>query len=423
MGLNNRRGDFTPFAMTEKPVKQHPLLMPLLWGVSWLITAKDGLKIERAGMKGIKPPFLVFATHQGFSDYFLAPLALFPHRANYVSDMEGFANYGKTLYRYGGCIGKRRYVPDISVMNNIRYALFTLRQPVVLFPESRHCDAGITSVLPDDLGRLARVLRVPVVLLTMHGSYLKNPFWDEEHARKVPLRARLELLYTAEQVRTLSPAVMQTEIEKRLQYDEYAYQRENNIRIGGAHRAEGLHLPLYRCRNCHAKGSMGSEGTFLFCRACGERWELQENGQLFTADGCAVDIPDWYRWERAETKAEIAAGHYGLRVRVRIEALPNEKGFIPMGEGTLTHDRSGFTLTPDSVPAGAVDTFPLHIPSRLLSSAQTEYNYRGKGACLVLSTQDCCYYLYSDDKNFHVTELEFAAELLFGYVTGTLSNL
>ena len=48
----------------------------------------------------MKPPYLVLSTHQGFSDYYIAPLALFPHRANYVSDMEGFAAFERDwLYR------------------------------------------------------------------------------------------------------------------------------------------------------------------------------------------------------------------------------------------------------------------------------------------------------------------------------------
>lgn len=412
MGLVNRRKDLTPFAMEEPPVRQHPLLMPLLWGASWVLTARFGMRLERSGMQGLKPPFLVLATHQGFLDYFITPRALFPLRANYVSDMEGFANYGKWLYRHGGCIGKRRYTPDVSVMNNIRYALFRLRQPVVLFPESRHSDAGITAALPQNLGRLVKVLGVPVVILAAHGVYLANPFWDEEHTRKTRLSAKLSLLYTKEQVAQLSPAVMQAEIERQLTYDEYAWQLAEGIRIEEPRRARGLHLPLYQCMHCGAE-RMESRDTTLHCRACGAQWELQPDGQLRAQDGTLLHIPDWYRWEREQVREEIRQGRYGLNVRVRIEALPNEKGFVPCGEGTLSHDRRGFTLTADGLPDGVRDSFPLHIPARALTSVQTEYNYRGKGPCLVLSTRDCCYYLYSHDSKFLVTKILFATEQLF----------
>ena len=117
--LDNKRADMTPFPMNRRPVKQYPFLLPLIWGVSYLATRKFDLKITKSKMEGLKPPYLVISTHQGFSDYYIAPLAVYPHRANYVSDMEGFAAFGDWLYRGVGCIGKRRFVSDYSVVRNI----------------------------------------------------------------------------------------------------------------------------------------------------------------------------------------------------------------------------------------------------------------------------------------------------------------
>lgn len=423
MGLLNKQEDFTPFDMKEKPVKQNPFLMPLLWGASWLMTARFGMTIEKTGMQGIKPPFLVMATHQGFSDYFIAPRVLFPYRANYISDMEGFANYGKWLYKQGGCIGKRRYVPEVAVMLHIRYVLNTLRQPLVLFPESRHCDAGITSTLPCNLGKLAKWADVPLVILSAHGSYLASPLWDEAHTRKTKMAAKLECLFTTEQLRSLSADEVQAAIEEKLTYDEYAWQREQGFAIDEPNRAEGLHLPLYQCMYCSAEGQMHSKGTKLFCKSCQTEWELLPEGFLLRSDGSHVHIPDWYRWERLQTEEAIRSGQYEIEVRVRVEALPNEHGFIPLGEGTLRHERDGFTLTLDTPHKGLKDNFPLHIPSRQLESAQTEYNYRERGKCLVLSTQNCCYYVWSDDPHFLVTKTEFAAEYFFADSSGFIRSL
>ena len=164
--LDNKKKDMTPFDMSKKPVKQYPFLLPLIWGGAWLMTRSLGLKIEKAGMERIKPPYLVLSTHQGFSDYYIAPLALFPHRANYVSDMEGFAAFGEWLYRGIGCIGKRRYVSDIAVVKNIYTALHKNRQIVAVFPESRHSNAGTTAYIPQNMGKLAKLMKVPVVMLS-----------------------------------------------------------------------------------------------------------------------------------------------------------------------------------------------------------------------------------------------------------------
>jgi len=417
MSLTNKRKDMTPFDMTEKPVKQFLPLAWLLWGASYILTTRFKLKPERIGMKGLKGPFLVLSTHQGFSDYFIAPRMLFPRRANYVSDMEGFANYGKLLYKHGGCIGKRRYVSDVSVVKNIHYALFKLKQPVVLFPESRHSDAGITSSLPDNLGKLVKTLQVPLVLLTAHGSYLANPFWDETHTRKSFMSARLEQIYTADDVKKLSAAEIQKTIEEKLSYDEYKWQSDKHIKINNPKRAEGLHKPLYKCLNCNTEGAMTSKDTKLWCTACNTTWHMTEYGQLVSETGQKkpIHIPDWYSEEREQVKKELLTGSYrGIDIPVTVEALPNEKGFVPLGTGRLIHTLSGYTLHLDCPDSEAVkkspDSFPLVIPNKTLESTQTEYDYRGKGKAIVLSTKNCCYYIYSDAPEFLVTKLEFAVE-------------
>lgn len=55
----------------------------------------------------------------------------------------------------------------------------------------------------------------------------------------------------------------------------------------------------------------------------------------------------------------------------------------------------------------------LHFRHKIRESVQTEYNYRNKGKCIVLSTTSCCYYLYSDDQSFEPTELQFIGEKLY----------
>lgn len=403
--LNNKKKDMTPFDMNKKPVKQYPFLLPLIWGGAWLMTRSLGLKVEKAGMEKMKPPYLVLSTHQGFSDYYIAPLALFPHRANYVSDMEGFAAFGEWLYRGIGCIGKRRYVSDIAVVKNIYTALHKNRQIVAVFPESRHSNAGTTAYIPQNMGKLAKLMKVPVVMLSVHGSYLAGPFWDEAHTRKVPLQAKLECIYTKEALAQAQEDDVQQKIEEHLRYDEYKWQWEEKIAITYPRRAEGLHMALYQCRSCGKAFHMKSKGSSLFCEACGSGWEMDEYGRLVGEKKKITAIPDWYEWQRGEVEKEIRNGTYRCEFAVRVEALPNAKGFIPMGEGRLVQEESGFTLS--------VQNRELFFDHRSRESVQTEYNYRDRGPCIVLSDKDCCYYIYSDDPEFGPTKIQFAGEYYY----------
>ena len=402
----NKKQDMTPFDMKKRPCKQNPALLPLIWGISFTMTRKFGLKIKRTGMKGIKPPFLVISTHQGFSDYYIAPLSVFPRRASYISDMEGFAAFGNTLYRKIGCIGKRRFVTDITVLDNIKYALYKNKNIVFIFPEARHSNAGVTSLLPENLGRLVKYLQVPVAVLSVHGSYLASPFWDEEHTRKTPIKAEIKLIYTAEQLKTASKEEIQRLLENELEYDEYKWQYDNKIKIGYKNRAEGLHEVLYKCKGCGKEFWLQSCQSLLFCAACGEKWTMSEYGQLINKkSGKVQNIPDWYNWEKEFAEKEALKEDYSAEFSVKVEALPNEKGFVALGNGKLTHNKKGFILE--------IKDKALFFPTKILPSIQTEYNYKGKGKCVVLSTKDCCYYVYCKDVDFNPTKLQFAAEVLY----------
>ncbi len=408
MSLNNKKRDMTPFDMKRKPCTPNPLLMPIMWGASFICTRRFGLKIDRSGIKGLKPPYIILATHQGFADYYIAPLATFPHRPSYVSDMEGFAAFGDWLYRSIGCIGKRRFMPDISVIFNIKHVLNSGRI-AVLYPESRHCNAGLTSLIPDNMGKLCKSLGVPVVILAAKGCYLANPFWDEEHTRKAKITASLHCLCTAEQLKEISAEELQKRIEEALSYNEYEYQKQNNIRITHKGLCEGLHMALYRCHSCHTEHTTRTEGNRIYCTACGSSWEMNDLGELISDNG-TVTVPEWYTEQEQAVISEIESGSYHAEFDIRVEALPNEKGFVPLGDGHLTHTAEGFTLLLN----GETHKFT----SVVMESVQTEYNYRGRGSCLVLSDRDCCYYCYCSAEDFSLTKIQFAAEYFHKTIKG-----
>ena len=165
-------------------------------------------------------------------------------------------------------------------------------------------------------------------------------------------------------------------------------------------------MPLYRCISCGRDFSMRDKGSVIYCTHCGEKWEMSEYGQLVNQkSGNVIHIPNWYSIEREKAEQEAEDDGYCCEFSVRVEALPNERGFVELGEGRLIHNKEGFTLD--------VKGQRLFFPTRTLPSVQTEYNYKGRGKCVVLSTRDCCYYAYCSEDRFNPTKLQFAAERLY----------
>ena len=84
--------DKRPFDRAKVPPRQNIFFLPLMWLLCKMAVAPYKLKIDKHNMEGIKPPFLVYGSHNSFMDFYVTPLALKPYRANYISELEGFEN-------------------------------------------------------------------------------------------------------------------------------------------------------------------------------------------------------------------------------------------------------------------------------------------------------------------------------------------
>lgn len=418
--------DTTPFDTKRIPPKQNLFFMPFIWLFCWIITKRSGLKIQKVNIKGLKPPFLVLGTHHSFTDFYVTPLALMPYRANYVSELEGFEAFGEWLYRQAGCLGTRKFINDIDLVRNIKRCM-DRKGILVLYPEARYANVGTSSKLPYSVDKLIKLLKVPVVVLNMHGNYLQSPIWNLDKRKDVKLSATISQVLTKEQIEGASLEEIHKVISDSMQYDEYAWQEEQNMRITYKDRAKGLHMPLYQCPMCNAEFVMDSQGTKLFCKACGMQWEKDVLSRLQLEDSssekrCGVPIhkeetfeytkiTEWYEWQRENVKKQIDEGNYLLDCKVHIEALPNAVNFIDLGDGRLVHKEDGFYLT--FIEYGEKEEKTLFFPSQSLFSIHTEYDYRGKGQCVTLSTSTNTYFLFPREEGFNATKIQFATEYLY----------
>lgn len=442
-----RKIDPTPFDSEMTPPRQNLFLLPFVHLICWFNTVGYGLKIRKENMQGIKPPYLLLGSHHSFMDFYVTPLAVWPHRANYISELEGFEAFGEWIYRQVGCLGTRKFISDLPLVRNIKKVV-DRGDIIVIYPEARYSNVGTNSRLTLSLAKLARLLRVPVVTLVMNGNHLQSPIWNLTPRREVRLRATLKCILTPEQTAAMSAREILSVMQRELTYDDYKYQRDTKLKITFPRRAEGLHKPLYMCRECGTEFCMESEGAVLRCRNCGAAWEMDEYGTLQrmaetpwradkprTSSGlgdkagteqpadtahpaasagalpASLFIPDYYEWERQQVHAEIERGGYHFDQKVRVEALPNAKNFIALGEGRLVHEEKGFSLTFRGYREQEEKT--LFFESKASPSIHTEYDYRGEGQCITLSTPACTYFLFPLEEGFNATKIQFAAEYFY----------
>ena len=314
--------------MQRPPVRTKWYLRPLTFLLSWPATLRHRTILRRYGTEGLKPPYVLLCNHNAFLDFKVATRAIFPHRANYVVAIDGFIGREKLL-RDAGCICKRKFTSDLTLVRQLQQVIKN-GDIAVIYPEARYSLCGTTAVLPESVGKLCRLLRVPVVTLICHGHHVNSPFWNLHERGVAPTEAEMRLLFTPEELARTGPDEINRRIVETFQYDDFAWQKERGIRTSYPKRAEGLHKVLYQCPACGMEYQMSSRGSVLRCDACGKRWEMSELGELHALEGETEfsHIPDWYEWERENVRKEVAAGEYSFSSPVRKLTLVSGHIFI-----------------------------------------------------------------------------------------------
>lgn len=400
---------FERFDIEKKPVKEKFYLTPLAWLLSFPSVWYRRLKVNRVGIKGLKPPYVLLCTHHAFIDFKVTTKAIFPHRANYIVAIDGFIKR-EWLLRNVGAINKRKFTNDTVLFRHIKYALEKLKNIVAIYPEARYSLIGTNAILPDSLGKMIKVLKKPVVVLNMHGNYLTQPVWNLK-MRYVPLEADMTKILDVSDINELSVEEINQKINDAFIYDEYKWQFENRIKIDDKHRAKNIHKVLYQCPQCKTEHEMDSNLNKIWCKSCNHTYEMDFYGKIKAIDGKTEfdHIPDWYEWQRQEVRKQIDNKTYFFEDDVIVETLPNTKGFVKLGQGKLVHDIDGFRMLLDN------DTYHIDLKKEPLSmyGCHIEYDYMGKGDCIDLSTLNDTFYIYPMNKKNIVTKISLATEEIY----------
>lgn len=400
--------NYKRFDMAKKPMRQH--LNWLIWLISMPSVISHKNKLTKINMEGIKPPYLLLCNHNAFMDFKVATKAIFPRRANYVVAIDGYLKR-EWLLRFIGCICKRKFTNDTTLVRQLKRVI-DRKDIAVIYPEARYSLCGTNAVLPESLGKLAKLFRVPVVTLICHGHHVNSPFWALPDRKVKGTEAELKCLFTADQIKEASYKDVYEAIKKEFEYDDFAWQKEKGLKITYKKRAEGLHKVLYQCPACKTEFKMSSKGTVLKCDACGKEWEMDELGELKAKEGTTEfsHIPDWYEWERANVRREVEEGTYSFNCKAIVNALPNPKKFINLGEAALVHNMNGFTLS--GKENGSEYNMHWNVPD--LYSCHIEYEYLGKyGDCIDLNTLQDTLYIAPVECDFSVTKIALATEELY----------
>lgn len=399
------------YKTAKYPIRQPLFFTWLIWLLCKFALIGKKYRLEKINMEGLKPPYILLSNHQYFIDFMIGAMGTFPYRVNNVVSIDGY--YRRPwLMELIGCIGTRKYVTDLHLVKSIRKVL--QRGDILsMYPEARYSPCGTTSFLPESIGKLIKMNKVPVVVVIHRGNYLYSPFWNFRKKRKSRHYCTMTKVLTPEQIEVMSADEINRVIKDAMQYDEYAYQKEAGIRITEPYRAEGLHKILYQCPHCETEFKISSKGSVLTCESCGKQWNLEEDGSLKALSGETefAHVPDWYNWQRQQVQQQIEEGTYSYEDEVEAYGFPRCWRYIPLGKAKVTHDPvNGFTV--EGHYRGK--DYRMHRTPEQMNSLHVEYDYnyfRGED-CFDISSEKDSLYCFPNKKNV-LTKLAIATELCY----------
>ena len=354
-----------------------------------------------------KEPCLFLMNHSCFLDLKIA-FKIIKRRFNIISTDDGFVGK-KWLLRNIGCVPTMKFLVDPSLVKDMKYIVSRLHNSILLYPEASYSFDGCATPLPESIGKMIKVLGIPVVIIKTEGAYLHDPLYNDLKLRNVDVKAHMECILTKEDIFTMSASEINSKINSWFTFDNFKYQYENNVLIKEDFRSDNLNRVLYRCPYCNMEHMMEGKGITLKCKNCNTTLELLENGRLkaINKDTKFSHIPDWYNWERQCVKEEIIKGIYHEEMDVDIYCLNDLKAIYKVGKGYLTHDINGFKLL------GKDNPIEFYQSSNNSYSLYSDFYWYEIGDVVCIGDYRIRYYCVPTNKKDIVAKLRLAAEEIY----------
>lgn len=399
-----------PRAPHKKPRKPAKLLRTLIKTLSAKDLKATNFTYEMIGMEklGKGEPCLILMNHSSFIDLEICSTIFADRPFNIVCTSDGFVGK-EDLMRSIGCIPTQKFVMDVVLLRDMKYALTRLKTSVLMYPEASYSFDGTATPLPASVGKCLKMLKVPVVMVKTHGAFARDPLYNNLQVRKVDVSAEVKYLLSPEDVENMSAVELNKILQKEFTFDNFRWQQENHIKVDEEFRADYLNRVLYKCPHCLMEGRMVGRGTQLTCKECGSAYELTEYGALEAKDGISIytHVPDWYQWQRDCVREELENGTYKLDIPVDICMMVDAKAIYQVGRGQLVHDMEGFHLT------GCDGKLDYKQVPEVSYSLYADYFWYELGDMICIGNQDVLYYCFPVDQGDVVARTRIATEELY----------
>ena len=344
------------------------------------------LKMGRNDIKDKDGAFLVIANHQCALD-FVNLIGATKRPMTFVLSKSFFSTLPiQGILKKLGIIPKQQFQTTVADMKNMK-AVVEAGQPLAIYPAGLMCEDGLSTPVPKATYKFLKWMNVDVYMARTEGSYFVMPKWSKK-LRPGRTDMNITLLFTKEELATLSLEEIQQRTDAVLLYDAYRDQEEHSYRYSGCADIRGLENVLYLCPHCGAEHAMQVEGkSVITCSACGFTQKMDELG-FFQCEDETKEIrfvSDWSKLIYKDMQKQLEADDaMQMQADVVFQMVDDKRHkMADVGEGSILLKRGSITMSGTihgeelalDVPIVGIPALPFS-PGKHLEVQHGEHIYR-----------------------------------------------
>ncbi len=279
---------------------RHKIIASILRGPVYLFFKLFfGYSVNKYNLKNNKP-YLILSNHIGAYDpilislsfnvpiYYVASDHLF--RLNFISKLLNFCFAPIPIAKTSMDIKSIKSIKRVTAQKGC----------IGLFPSGNGSFNGKEAYITDSIGKLAKLLNIPIILYNLDGLYFSTPRWGKKRRRGFSTGQIVKEL-SIEEVNQLPSDDLSKIIIESLKTDAYEFQNENMYSYKGSQNAMYLERVLYICPKCKTYISMHSKKNIFYCDHCKNTVTFTDFGYFKAFDEttiCFATITHWDEWQK-----------------------------------------------------------------------------------------------------------------------------
>lgn len=321
---------------------------PVLFAIGSTFVQIRNHFVHRLKVSGDKVhgPALILANHTSNEDYMFVSATCWPRGISFLVTYHFFTFrfLGKILKMFR-CIPKLQFATDLDAIKKMKYILEKENGIVYMAPEGTVYANGKLGYISPATAKLIKYFKVPVYASKIQGAGLGNAKWSA-HLHRDFVSIDTHLLFTAEQTKSLKPDTILKKTIEALTYNEFDYQKQNNIHIKGTDLAEGFETMFYKCPVCDSEFTLKTYGNTVECTKCGAKAHLGSDFRFrwSTKKRYFNNYIQWYDWQYSCVRKEWEKPDFSMQAEVDYAIdKPGINNYVKVGHGTMTLDHNGWT--------------------------------------------------------------------------------